>query len=51
MGELAAVTRVDGRTIGDGQRGAITARLVGLFRALVASEGTPIVAEPCANEH
>ena len=49
MGELAAVTRVDGRTIGDGKPGAMTARLTELFRALVASEGTPIVAEPRAN--
>jgi len=46
---VAAVTRVDGRTIGDGKPGAMTARLVELFRALVASEGTPIVAEPRAN--
>ena len=49
MGELAAVTRVDGRTIGDGKPGAMTARLVELFRALVASEGSAIVAEPRAN--
>src|SRR5688500_366486 len=51
MGELAAVTRVDGRTIGDGKPGAMTARLVELFRALVAREGTAIVAEPSANVH
>ena len=43
MGELAAVTRVDGRTIGDGKPGAMTARLVELFRALVAKEGVPVV--------
>ena len=46
MGELAAVTRVDGRTIGDGKPGARTARLTELFRALVAREGTPVVALP-----
>ena len=43
MGELAAVTQVDGRTIGDGRPGAVTARLIGLFRQLVAREGTPVV--------
>ena len=43
MGELAAVTRVDGRTIGDGQPGPLTTRLSGLFRDLTASEGTVIV--------
>jgi branched-chain amino acid aminotransferase len=46
MGELAAVTRVDGRTIGDGRPGTVTARLVDLFRALVAREGTPDVSAP-----
>jgi branched-chain amino acid aminotransferase len=46
MGELAAVTRVDGRTIGDGRPGTVTARLVDLFRALVAREGTPVVSAP-----
>lgn len=45
MGELAAVTRVDGRTIGEGRPGPVTARLVDLFRALVAREGTPVVTE------
>jgi branched-chain amino acid aminotransferase len=43
MGELAAVTRVDGRTIGDGRPGAMTRRLTELFRGLTAREGTPIV--------
>ena len=43
MGELAAVTRVDGRTIGNGQPGPLTARLSGLFRDLTGSEGTVIV--------
>jgi len=45
MGELAAVTQVDGRTIGDGRPGAVTGRLIGLFRQLVAREGTPVVVE------
>jgi branched-chain amino acid aminotransferase len=42
MGELAPVTRVDGRVIGDGRPGPTTARLSELFRALTASEGTPV---------
>ena len=44
MGELAAVTTVDGRQIGDGQPGPMTARLSALFRELTAREGT-VVAE------
>jgi branched-chain amino acid aminotransferase len=40
MGELAAVTRVDGRTIGTGAPGPMTLRLTQLFRALTAREGT-----------
>jgi branched-chain amino acid aminotransferase len=43
MGELASVTRVDGRPIGDGAPGAVTLRLYELFRALTAREGTPLV--------
>jgi branched-chain amino acid aminotransferase len=42
MGELAAVTRLDGRVIGDGRPGPVTARLSDLFRALTLSEGTPV---------
>jgi branched-chain amino acid aminotransferase len=42
MGELAPVTRLDGRVIGDGRPGPTTARLSELFRALTASEGTPV---------
>jgi branched-chain amino acid aminotransferase len=45
MGELAAVTRVDGRTIGDGAPGPVTTRLSTLFRELTEREGT-VVAEP-----
>jgi branched-chain amino acid aminotransferase len=44
MGELAAVTKVDGREIGDGQPGPMTARLSALFRELTASEGTVVAA-------
>ena len=42
MGELAAVTRVDGRVIGSGQGGAVTAKLCEAFRELTAREGTPV---------
>ncbi len=42
MGELAAVTVVDGRTIGDGGVGPMTARLGSLFAELTAREGTAI---------
>ncbi len=43
MGELAAVTRVDGRTIGAGRPGPVTLRLTGLFRELTRREGTEVV--------
>jgi branched-chain amino acid aminotransferase len=43
MGELAAVTRLDGRTIGDGTVGPITRQLTALFRELTAREGTAVV--------
>lgn len=43
MGELAPVTRADGRTIGDGTPGPMTARLSALFAELTASEGTRVV--------
>lgn len=43
MGELAPVSEVDGRTIGNGQVGAITKRLCQLFRKLTETEGTPVV--------
>jgi branched-chain amino acid aminotransferase len=43
MGELAAVTRVDGRAIGEGRPGPMTSRLTALFRELTAREGTPVM--------
>ena len=43
MGELAAVTQVDGRVIGDGKPGAMTRRLSELFGKLTAREGTVVV--------
>ena len=39
MGELAPVVKVDGRTIGDGAAGAMTRRLMVLFRQRVDTEG------------
>jgi branched-chain amino acid aminotransferase len=38
MGELAAVTRIDGRTIGGGRPGPVLARLAALFRGVVERE-------------
>ncbi len=43
MGELAPVIRVDGRPIGAGTPGPVTARLSALFRDLTAREGTSVV--------
>jgi branched-chain amino acid aminotransferase len=43
MGELAAVTKVDGRTIGDGQVGQMTRRLSELFTGMTAREGERVV--------
>jgi branched-chain amino acid aminotransferase len=42
MGELAPVVNVDGRPIGAGAPGPMTARLSGLYRELTAREGTPV---------
>jgi len=42
MGELAGVTKIDGRVIGDGAVGPITQRLTALFRELTAREGTVV---------
>jgi branched-chain amino acid aminotransferase len=43
MGELAGVTRLDGRTIGDGEVGETTRRLGTLFGELTRSEGVVVV--------
>lgn len=43
MGELAAVTKVDGRTIGSGAVGRMTQRLSEMFRELTAREGERLV--------
>ncbi len=43
MGELASVTRLDGRTIGDGTVGETTRHLTDLFAAEVAATGERVV--------
>ena len=43
MGELASVTEIDGRTIGDGLPGPVTKRLSGLYNDLTATEGTRVI--------
>jgi branched-chain amino acid aminotransferase len=43
MGELATVSEVDGRMIGNGRIGPMTGRLSELFRELTQREGTPVV--------
>lgn len=48
MGELAAVTDVDGRTIGTGQLGSMTQRLSELFAELTRTEGVRLVNSPAA---
>jgi len=42
MGELASITKVDGRIIGSGSIGPMTSRLTDLFKSLVAKSGTLI---------
>jgi branched-chain amino acid aminotransferase len=43
MGELAAVTRIDGRQISSGTVGPLTGQLTALFRDLVGREGEEVV--------
>ncbi len=43
MGELAGITRVDGRPIGDGMVGPMTERLSGLYARRTADGGTQVV--------
>jgi branched-chain amino acid aminotransferase len=43
MGEIAPVTKVDGRTIGTGNCGPMTQRLSALFADLTATTGTQVV--------
>jgi branched-chain amino acid aminotransferase len=43
MGELAAVTKIDSRQIGDGKVGPMTKRLSELYAQRTASEGVQVV--------
>jgi branched-chain amino acid aminotransferase len=43
MGGIAPVTRIDGRTIGSGRPGPVTARLTALLAELAAATGTRVV--------
>src|SRR5690349_519296 len=42
MGEIAAVTRIDGRAIGAGDVGPLTLRMAKLYRDHAAAEGIPL---------
>ena len=42
MGGLTPVVAVDGRTIGDGERGPVTSRLGEGYAKLTASSGTSV---------
>ena len=41
--EIAPMTKIDGRLIGDGKPGKITKKLMSSFKDITKSEGTPIV--------
>jgi len=43
MGEIAPVTKVDGRVIGNGNAGPRTQQISGLYRGKTAAEGTRVV--------
>jgi branched-chain amino acid aminotransferase len=43
MGELAGVTRVDNRRIGDGEVGPMTKRLSELYARRTTTEGVQVV--------
>jgi len=43
MGELAGVTKIDNRQIGDGKVGPMTKRLSDLFAKRTAAEGIRVV--------
>jgi branched-chain amino acid aminotransferase len=42
MGEIAAVTQIDGRAIGDGKVGPLTTRVATLYREHAAASGVPV---------
>ena len=43
MGELASVTKIDNRIVGEGKIGPMTTRLSELYARLTAAEGVPVV--------
>ncbi len=43
MGEIAGVTGIDGRIIGDGQVGPVTGRIAALYGSYTSTSGTPVV--------
>jgi branched-chain amino acid aminotransferase len=43
MGEIAAVTEIDGRPIGTGKVGAVTTWVATLYRTHAAAAGVPVV--------
>lgn len=43
MGEIAGVTEIDGRVIGDGKIGPMTNRIADLYQAHARTHGTPVV--------
>ena len=47
--EVVPVVTVDGRTIGDGQSGPMTERLIAAYDYLVRSTGTPIFSPWCGS--
>jgi branched-chain amino acid aminotransferase len=42
MGEIAGVVAIDGRSIGDGEPGALTRRVADLYRDHVRAHATPL---------
>lgn len=45
MGELAGITKVDGRTIGSGETGPLTQRLSAIYRDYATHEGEQVIAD------
>ncbi|GIF67658.1 aminotransferase class IV [Asanoa ishikariensis] len=43
MGELAAVTTIDGRTIGEGEVGPVTSKLSAIYQAHAREHGTAVI--------
>ncbi len=43
MGEIAGVTQIDGRVLGDGKTGPVTAQLAEIYQAHARSSGTPVL--------